>query len=331
MKIGQDILWLSEGDVKSLLSMEEVLPLVEQAFLLHGQKKVQMPVKIYLNFDPFGGDLRAMPAYLKNPVNAAGVKIVNSNAKNPERGLPAVAGIVVYVDPQTGLPLGVFAAGTLTALRTGAGGGIAARYLARKNSATVGLVGCGRQADTQLQALLQNFSIKKVFVWGKTIEESQQFCRQNSSSGYELVACAQVEDVCSADIVVTTTPSTKPLVKASWIKPGTHINAIGADAPGKQELETGVLKKSRVVVDDWHQSSHAGEINVSVTKKKFGQKDLAGELGQIIAGKKKGRLRESDITLFDSTGLAIQDISVAKYLFEKAQKLNKGQVLKLYG
>ncbi len=331
-KLGQEILWLSEGDVRSLLTMKEAVEAVEGAFRLFGEGQVQLPAKIYLNFEPYGGDLRAMPGYLKGKFPAAGVKIVNSNAKNPDRGLPAVSGIMVYIDPETGLPLGVFAAGNLTSIRTGAGGGIAAKYLARPNSTRVGLVGCGKQARTQLEALLEFFSIKHVVVWGKTPEEARAFCaEQQPDFKMKLEPQETVEAACNADIIVTTTPVRKPVVKAAWVRPGTHVNAIGADAAGKQELETALVKKARVVVDDWTQASHGGEVNVPVAAGTFARKDLAAELGEVVTGKKKGRLSESDVTIFDSTGLALQDVAVARVLYEKAVSLKKGQVLKFNG
>jgi alanine dehydrogenase len=330
---GQDILWLSEADVRALLTVGEALKVVENAFKMHGEGQVDLPPKVYLDFQPFGGDLRAMPVYVKGGEPAAGVKIVNSNPGNPEKGLPAVSGIVVYNDPKTGLPLGVFAAGTLTSLRTGAGGGVAAKYMARKNSSAVGLVGCGRQAETQLAALVELFPVKTVHVWGKTMQEAETFCAaQKAHVKAAFTPCANVEEVCAAaDILVTTTPVRTPAVKAAWVKPGTHINAIGADAPGKQELETALLKKSRVVVDDWTQASHAGEINNAVTAGDLSEKDLVGQLGEVVIGKKKARQNDADITVFDSTGLALQDITVAQFLYKKAVQLHKGQVLKLNG
>ncbi|MCG3204516.1 MAG: Delta(1)-pyrroline-2-carboxylate reductase [Elusimicrobia bacterium] len=339
MKIGSELLWLSEDDVRSLLTMDEALHGVEAAFRLHGEKQTQMPTKIYLEFDPYGGDLRAMPAYLKGDMAAAGVKIVNSNPSNPSQGLPAVAGIMVFVDPRTGLPLGLFGAGHLTAMRTGAAGGIAARYLARASSSTVGLIGCGRQAETQFAALRKFFPVQRVLVWGKTKQESETFCLEvkkkiggdDGSPGPEIISVGSVEEACQVDILVTTTPVREPLVKAAWVKPGTHINAIGADAPGKQELEFALVKSARVVVDEWHQASHAGEINVPVAAGQFLKKDLAAQLGEIVTGQKQGRLKDQDITVFDSTGLAIQDVAVSKIIFDKAVKLNKGQVLKIHG
>ena len=325
---GKEVLWLSEDDVAGLIGMADALEAMTEAFTLHGQGAAQMPVKVYLTFDG-GGDLRAMPAYLKAPVNAAGVKIVNSNPANPDRGLPAVAGIMVYVDPETGLPLALFGAAHLTSLPTGAAGGVAARALARPESRAVGLIGCGRQARTQLEALRHYFTIERVLVWGKTLEEAQAFCAAHPGPG--LQACASIEEACRADILVTTTPARSPVVKAAWVGPGTHINAIGADAPGKQELETRLVKTARVVVDEWHQASHAGEINVPVTEGALAEKDIAGQLGEILVGARKGRADANEVTIFDSTGLAIQDVALSRRLFEKAVQLRKGQVLKLHG
>ena len=332
MKIGSEILWLSEKDVHSLLTMKEALKTMEDVFSLHGHGQIQMPVKVYLDFEPYGGDLRAMPAYIKGANPAAGVKIVNSNAKNPEKKLPAVSGVMVLNDPRTGLPLGLFAAGHLTGMRTGAAGGLAAKFLARPESSVVGLVGCGRQAQPQLEALVENFKIREVRVWGKTLDESRGFEKQvRKKFPLKFVICKDVQEACQADIVVSTTPVRSPLIKMEWIRSGTHINVIGADAAGKQELESGLLYKARVFVDAWDQASHAGEINVEVSKGNFSRDRLAGELGQVVAGIKQGRLNSSDITIFDSTGLAIQDVAVSQLLFKKALKLKKGKVLKFNG
>jgi len=330
MKLGSEILWLTEKDVQELLPMSEAIAAVRQAFELHGQGHVQMPSKIYLQFTPYDGDLRAMPAYLYPPVEAAGVKIVNSTPSNPERGLPAVAGIMTLVDPKTGLPLALMGAGTLTSVRTGAAGGIAAKALARPESSVVGLVGCGRQAKTQLEALLVFFKITRVLVWGKTMEEAKAFIAAHGALA-PMTPVATSQEACGADIIVTTTPARIPVVKDVFVRPGTHINAIGADAAGKQEIETKLLRRSCVVVDEWGQASHAGELNVAVSNEGYVRSEIAGQLGEILIGKVKGRQSPADITIFDSTGLAIQDVATAKLVYDKAVKLNKGQVLQLHG
>src|SRR5262249_18619978 len=159
------------------------------------------------------------------------------------------------------MPLAIMGAGHLTDARTGAAGAVAAKYLARRESAVLGLVGCGRQAATQWKALREIFAFREVRVSGKDKKEAEDFCaRQADAAAHTtFVPCASVEDACRADIVVTTTPSRAPVVKKEWIKPGTHVNAIGADAPGKQELEGALLKAARVVVDLAEQAFHSGE------------------------------------------------------------------------
>jgi alanine dehydrogenase len=134
-------------------------------------------------------------------------------------------------------------------------------------------------------------------------------------------------EACQADILVTTTPSRRPVVKAAWVKSGAHINAIGADAPGKQELETAVLLKARVVVDSREQAFHSGEVNVPLSLGRLKPRKILGELGEIAAGRKKGRRSPSDITVFDSTGLAVQDIAVGAWVYQKAVELKKGTSL----
>ena len=128
---------------------------------------------------------------------------------------------------------------------------------------------------------------------------------------------------------MTTTPSRRPLVKLNWLKKGVHINAIGADAPGKQELDPNILKNSKVIIDDWDQASHSGEINVALRKKIISKKNVYADIGEIITGKKKGRTKNNDITVFDSTGLAVQDAAIATLIYKTAIKRKHGQWLKL--
>ncbi|MBI4396996.1 MAG: alanine dehydrogenase [Elusimicrobia bacterium] len=319
-----ELLWLSEKDVASLLTVEDALPLVESAFVSIGKGEARMPPKVYLDFSEFNGDLRAMPAYLpkagvggKRPF--AGVKVVNSHPGNPEKGLPTVAAVMILNDPETGMPLALISAGHLTDMRTGAAGGVAAKHLARQESAVVGLVGCGRQAATQWRALRDLFEIREVRVAGRTFQEAETFCRQEARGQKPVfMPCRSVKDACRADIVVTTTPSHEPVVKAEWIRPGTHVNAIGADAPGKQELETALLLKSRVFVDLAEQAFHAGEVNVPLTRGELKPENITGNLGDVLVGRKKGRRSAEEITVFDSTGLAAQDVAVGAWVYQKA-------------
>jgi len=217
----------------------------------------------------------------------------------------------------------------LTSLRTGAAGGVAAKYLARKDSKVFGFIGCGTQAYFQFDALKMVFDVEVVKAYDLrkgAVESFVKFCR---NYGVEAIITG-AKEVCKCDVLVTSTPSKQPVVKVDWIDPGTHINAIGADAAGKQELEIDLLLKSKVVVDDINQAVHGGEINVAISKGVMGVKDIYATLGEVIAGMKPGRESSEEITIFDSTGLAIQDIAVSKIVYENAKKSDKGMKIEFF-
>jgi len=318
------ILWLNRKEVESLLDMKSTIKVVEEAFRQHGLKKVQMPSKLYLFFKKHNGDLRTMPAYLEEQ-DIAGVKIVNVHPDNPKKGLPTVMALVVLNSTETGAPIAVMDGTYLTDMRTGAGGGVAVKYLARRNSKTVGFVGTGNQARTQLLAINEVIDIEEV----KAASTSEKHTLVFKEEMEKFIKCEitpkkSIKEVCDCDILVTTTPSRKPIVMDEWISEGTHINAIGADAPGKEELDPKILKRAKIVVDDLPQASHSGEVNVPLAKGLLAEKDIFGELGEVIVGKKKARTKDSDITVFDSTGLAIQDVATANLVYQKAVKENMG-------
>jgi alanine dehydrogenase len=314
-------LLISQEKIKSLLDMPAVIKAVEAAFFSYAQGKVQMPPKVYLDFKKYAGTLRIMPAYMEE-LEIAGTKIVNVHLKNQEKGLPTVMATIILNDPKTGALLAILDGTYITNLRTGAAGGVAAKYLARKNSKRVGLVGAGVQAETQLLALSFLFKIAAVKVFDSKREKAEQFAKRLSEkTKLPVEVAASIEEAVAADIVCTVTPSYQPIVRKEWIKPGTHINAIGADAPGKEELDPEILKTAKIVVDNFAQASHSGEINVPLAKGIIGQKNIYAELGEIIIGKKTDRESDNEITVFDSTGLAIQDISCARLVYDKVQSL----------
>ncbi len=308
---------ISYEDVRDILTMKETIDVVEKAFELHGKNLAKMPPKVYLTFEK--GDLRAMPASL---MGYAGIKWVNSHPENPKKNLPTVMAILILNDPETGYPLAIMDATYITNFRTGASSAVASKYLARKKSRIFGFIGCGRQAYTQFLALNEVFEIEKVKAFDindKSAERFVEFCRNWVDADF-----MSIEDVCDCDVLTTTTPSRKPVVMNEWIEEGIHINAVGADAPGKQELDEKILLRAKIVVDDYEQAMHGGEINVAISKGLIGKEDIYASLGEIVAGLKSGRERGDEITIFDSTGLAIQDIAVAKVVYEKALKLKRG-------
>lgn len=312
------ILWLNRKEVESLLDMRGALAVVEEAFRQHGLKKVQMPPKLYLFFKKHNGDLRTMPAYLEEQ-DITGVKIVNVHPDNPKKGLPTVMALVILNSTETGAPIAVMDGTYLTDMRTGAGGGVAVKYLARRNSKTVGFVGTGNQARTQLMAINEIIDIEEVKATSTSEKHTLAFKEEMEKRiSCDIIPEKSIREVCDCDILVTTTPSREPIVMNEWISEGMHISAIGADAPGKEELDPMILKRAKVVVDDLPQASHSGEVNVPLAMGLLAEKDIFGELGEVIVGKKKARTSDSDITIFDSTGLAIQDVATANLVYQKA-------------
>lgn len=324
-----EILWLSEEDVMHLLTIDDTIAAVEDAFKDHGLAKTQMPSKSYLYFQKYGGDLRSMPAYLEG-LDLAGVKIVNVHPGNHSFGLPTVMAMLVLNSPKTGAPQAVMGATHLTNMRTGAAGAIAARALARPNSKVVGMVGAGAQARTQLLALSRVFKIEEVIVSNRSMESSTAFVKDaRSFLECDYHPTIDRQEACDCDILVTTTPVRSPVVKEAWVKPGTHINAIGADAKGKQELESSLTKKAKVVVDDLAQAAHSGEVNVPISQGVLRPEEIYAELGEILVGKKPGRISDEEITIFDSTGLAIQDVATGAVVYRRALDASRGLKLKL--
>ncbi|MDA8124573.1 MAG: ornithine cyclodeaminase family protein [Deltaproteobacteria bacterium] len=309
-------LLLTQKEVAGFLTPARANETVERAFRAYGLGQTGMPPKSYLYFPQ--GDLRSMPAYIFGEgFNIAGVKCVNVHPQNGAAHLPTVMAVIILNDPQTGFPLALMDGTYVTALRTGAAGALAAKYLSREDAAVAGFVGCGAQARAQLSCLLEVRRIRKIKLWQFAGDRAgAQAFRQWAETTYQLetLVSPRLDRVTlESDIVVTTTPSRVPLVNR--VSPGTHINAIGADAPGKQEINPEILKKAKVVVDDWAQASHSGEINVPVNRKQLAKRNVHAELGDIVVGRKKGRIAEREITLFDATGLAIQDISCASVVY----------------
>lgn len=308
--------------------MSSAIMIAEQAFKAKGQGRVQMPAKIYLHLDKYKGDFRAMPAYI-NGTQACGIKWVNVHPKNKEHGLPSVMALIIINDPKTGFPLAVMDGTHITNLRTGAAGGIAAKYLARKNSSRLAMIGCGIQAQTQLMALNEIFNIEAVSLYDLIPSQTEVFLKKTRYLGLKMSVLRGIPECLEeADIVVTTTPSRKPIIKPEWINKGTHINAIGADAPGKEELEAKILKKAKIVVDDIAQAAHSGEINVPIAKKIITKRNIHANLADIITAKKQGRTSNNEITVFDSTGLAILDVAMAHYIYQQAKKNEIGKMFR---
>ncbi|MGQ9780637.1 MAG: alanine dehydrogenase [Nitrososphaeria archaeon] len=325
------ILVLTWREIDELLDMGEVIRSVEVVFGEKGAGKVQMPPKIYLNFNRYSGDLRAMPAYLE-AADVAGVKIVNFHLRNRESGLPSVMAVIELVDPKNGRPLAILDGTKITSYRTGAASAVATKYLARGDSKVLGIVGAGTQSMAQVEAISKVANLEEVHIYDLSEQSSKrlgEYVEERKIASKVYIESRVHDAVRKADVVTTVTPSRSPILFLGWLKEGTHINAIGADAPGKQELDPEILKRGKIIVDDIEQTLHSGEINKPISSGIIKREDIYAELGEIVIGKKKGRTSDSEITIFDSTGLAILDIAVGNSIYQKAISENKGTTIDL--
>lgn len=313
---------LRQRDVERVATMELAVTAVEGAFAAFGRGEAKMPPKVYLPIEDHDGDFRAMPARLGD---SAGIKWVNVHTHNRKRyGLPTVMAVYILNDPANAFPLAVMDGTLLTALRTGAAGAVASKYLAGPAPKTIGFIGCGTQAYTLHGCHRVVFEGFESLAHDRNAATAQRFAER---VGARVVS---LEEAAGADIVCTATPSRRAFVEARSVRPGAHINAMGADAPGKRELTTAVLKNAAVYIDDIHQAAGSGEINVPLAAGELAIDELAGTLGEVVAGVLP-RPDPATTTVFDSTGLAIQDVALARALYEAAKSQSMGQEIDLLG
>ena len=326
-----ETLLLDADAVDAHSPMAAVVDAVEAAFAAHGRGDTVMPPKSYVDLPQYDGDFRSMPAYLDaDDWDAAGLKWVNSHTENRRRhGLPTVMATMCYSDPETGFPLAIMDGTTLTTKRTGAAAAVATDRLAVRDARTLGLVGAGAQSYAQLDAILTVRPIETVVVADADPDRAAAFVdtvrdRVDARVGSipEAVAC---------DVVSTVTPVRDPIVDAADVGDHTHVNAVGADAPGKHELADDLLTGAKLVVDDREQCTHSGEINVPYGEGRLTDDDVHAELGDVVVGEATGRTDADGVTVFDSTGLAVQDVATARVVYERASAAGAGVSFDLLG
>jgi alanine dehydrogenase len=326
-----ELLVLTDAQVGELVDYGEAIEVIENAFRDFGQGRATMPSKVYVSFPNYQGDIRAMPAATGDVY--AGVKLVNSHEQNPSKGLPAVVGTYLLFSQETGMPLCLMAATLLTAVRTGAASGVATRYMGRDDARSVGLIGAGVQAAHQLRAVSRVRSIERVVVWARDVDRARTEALVDGLGTefphLQIRIADLVAEAAGSDIICTTTPSRAPLFPAGAVRSGAHINAVGADGPGKQELDPELLKAARVVVDELDQAIHGGEVNVALSTNAITVEQIAGTLSEVVAGAIPGRTSPTETTVFDSTGLAIEDIAVAILVYERALERGLGSTINL--
>jgi alanine dehydrogenase len=299
----------SASNVEAAVSPARAVEAVRDAFVAYARGEWSMPPKVYVPAYP-AGDFRAMPAI---GAGHALLKWVTSFPGNPARGLPTVSGLVLLSDASDGSLRAVLDASSVTALRTGAAAVLAAEELGRRDARTAAVIGAGVNGKAVATTFLARG--RTVMLWDV---DEQRARRAAEELGADLAASR--EEALAADLVVTVTPGHEILLPEGSLRAGQHVSLMGADGPGKAEIAVGELKRVHVFCDDWEQASHNGELVHAVEAGAITEGDVT-QLGDVLAGKAPGRQSPDDITIFDSTGLAIQDLAIALAATEHADEM----------
>ena len=316
-------LLLSREDIKECIDMPACLEIVEGVFRAHGEGNAVMPPKLHLEMDHVDGWINAMPAYLVSQ-NAAGLKWAGGWGKNRDKGLPYIMAEILLIDPETGLLKSVMEGGYITDLRTGAATGVAAKYLAKKDSKTVAIIGAGKQGRMQLRALHHLFDLEEIRVVDIIQETSRNFVKDMQEELGVIVRESRnpQEAVFEADIIVTATAADEILVKQGWVSKGAFIASIGSYPEIDPQI---IFNSNKIIVDSWAQSKHRGELSRLVQEGKIGEENIYGEMGEVVAGKKPGREAKDEIIIACLIGLGSHDIGCAQHVYKKSQKKGLGQ------
>ncbi|GAA4716547.1 ornithine cyclodeaminase family protein [Brevibacillus fulvus] len=345
---------VNQAAVEQILDMSNVIEVVEQAYKLKATDQATLFPLIFHEFEQGKADMDIKSGHLTG-ANVFGLKLVSWFGENSAKNLPQLIGMVMVLDSRTGVPLGILSGEHITCMRTGAAGAIGAKYLARKDSKHLLMIGSGHQAPFQIMATLMVMEqIEKVTIYNpQSHERAVAFAQsiQNTLidkfvSKYKgdpalyakwakrceitFAATDNIEAAArEADVIITATPSRKPLVKQEWIKPGTHFSCIGADMEGKQEIDENLFAGARLFVDDVQQAVNVGETELPIKKGVITPQAIVAEIGDVLLGKVPGRTSDSDITIFDSTGIALQDLLTATHILREAEQKGLGSVVDL--
>lgn len=322
---------LNSSELQALLEIPEVITVIEQAFLELSRGRCVIPPRFSLEVADRQGLVLYMPCYMGEG-GTLGIKVVSVYTSNPKRNLPTVIAAYLLLDADTGSPLAFMDGVYITAIRTAATSAVATKYLARRDSRTLGIFGAGVQGRFHLWALLSILAFEEVRVYDLNMEKARELAgeMQERHRVPVMVAPSPQKLVEASDVIVTATTSLVPVFEGRDLRPGTHVNAIGAFTPVTREVDSDAILQSRVVVDSYQGAwTEAGDILIPLNEGIIGRDHVKAELAEVVAGEKKVRLSPEDITLFKSVGLAIEDAATAKLAYEKALQMGIGQKISL--
>ena len=328
---------LSERDVRQLLPMPALIDCMEQALRTFSTGQVEQPVRTILRLGEGMAFFGLMPAFRRDPP-ALGAKLVTVCGANAARGLPTHLATILLMEPATGELLAVLDGRYITEARTAAVSAAATRALARDDASTLAILGSGVQARSHLEALALVRPLLEVRVWSPTpahrerfVQESGDLVESASRRTLRVVAADSAERaVEGADLIVTATASAEPVLRGEWVAPGAHICAVGACRPNMRELDTALVTRSTVFVDSRAGAlAEAGDIVIPIEEGHYTAERLAGELGELFAGAVPGRRSRDEVTVFESLGMAIEDVAAADLVYKRAAEVGLGRGLVL--
>jgi ornithine cyclodeaminase/alanine dehydrogenase len=322
---------LKKEDIKKIITVKEAIEIMKRTFSQIYRKEVVVPERTLINIEDQKGTMIFMPAYLSKN-KALGAKIIGVFPENYLKRIPTISGIILLHDVETGIVLSMMDAQYITSLRTGATSALATDFLARKDSEEIGVFGAGVQAKSQMDALLEVRNIKIAKIYDPNQEKSRKLSEEmNSLNGSRCHFCSvssPKKAIINSDIIITATTSRSPLFDGALIKEGTHLNVIGSFKPQFREVDDTTIKRAKIFVDSRsHCLKEAGDILIPLKKGLISKRKICAELGELISGKKKGRVNDREITLFKSVGIAAQDLAIAQWVYEKAEEKDIGELI----
>jgi alanine dehydrogenase len=324
------MLILNKKDLEELLPMEEVLDVLALGFREVKEGKCVVPVRFHLSVEEYQGQFLFMPAYLPG-LKQSGTKIVSVFPQNTSKGKTTIYATYLLSDPTTGELLALLEGATLTGLRTGGASGLATSYLARKDARVLGVIGTGFQSFFQFKAIHAVRPIEEVWAYDLDPQRLGDFCKRLNPLVEVHPAPTPSEAVKQSDILVTATTSKAPVFSGKDLKPGTHINAIGAFRPDMREADDETILRAKIVVDTFEGClSEAGDLLIPMGEGKLKKESIHGDLGDLVTGRKRGRSSPEEITLFKSVGFAMEDVVTAYRAYEKAMREGKGKQIDVF-
>ena len=320
------MLVLSEKEVQSLAKVEELIPVLERAHIQYSTGKAVMPVRLVVPLPQIEGRITSMPGYLSQD-KALGMKVVTFFPNNLKQNLPQILATVMLFSADSGKMIAAMDGNYITAIRTACVSAMATKALANPQSHVLGVLGAGVQARAHIRALTQIRKISEIKIYDifeASARQLQEALEREIGIKIDVVQSAR-EAVLDADLLVTVTTAKEPIVKADWLKPGMHINAVGSHRPDLREIDGATLASAKIVVDSREAiMAECGDILLAIQERAITADSVHAEIGEVLAGKKPGRTSSDEITLYKAVGIAIQDVATAHLVYRKALERNVG-------